>query len=76
MSPFRNGTGPAGQGPGTGRGLGQGGGRGRQPNGFGLGPSGFCVCSNPDCKNKVPHQRGTPCYNLKCEKCGSPMVRE
>ena len=76
MSPFRNGTGPVGQGPGTGRGLGQGGGRGRQPGGFGLGPSGFCVCSNPDCKNKVPHQRGIPCYNLKCEKCGSPMVRE
>ena len=74
MSPFRDGTGPAGQGPGTGRGLGQGGGRGRQPGGFGLGPAGECIC--PQCGEKVPHQRGVPCYSLKCPKCGSPMIRE
>jgi len=74
MSPFGNGTGPAGQGPGTGRGLGRGGGRGRQAGGFGLGPGGNCVC--PNCGKKVPHQRGVPCYTLKCEKCGSPMTRE
>ena len=72
--PNLDGTGPGGQRPG--RGLGQGGGQGRQPGGFGMGPSGFCVCTNPDCNNKVPHQRGVACYDLKCEKCGSPMVRE
>ncbi len=52
------------------------GGRGRQPGGFGLGPAGECVCTNPKCKHKVSHTRGIPCYTLRCEKCGSPMIRE
>ena len=60
--------------PGGGRGLGRGGGRGRK-GGFGLGPNGVCVCTNPNCGHTVPHQRGTPCYQMKCPKCGSPMVR-
>ncbi len=76
MSPQGNGTGPLGQGPGTERGLGQGRGRGRQPGGFGLGPDGNCVCTNPDCGHKIVHKRGTPYYKEKCPKCGSPMVRE
>ena len=46
--------------------------RGRM-GGFGLGPGGECVC--PNCGTKVPHQRGVPCYTLKCPKCGSPMTR-
>jgi len=71
--PFGNSNAFSGQRPG--RGLGRGG-RGRQPGGYGLGPSGFCVCTNPKCKHRVVHQRGVPCYTLKCEKCGSPMVRE
>ena len=71
--PFGDGTGPAGQGAGTGRGLGRGGGRGRQPGGFGLGPSGECVC--PVCGAKVAHRRGTPCYQHKCPKCGATMTR-
>jgi len=58
---------------GFGRGLGRGGGRGRQPDGFGLGPSGECVC--PSCGAKTPHQRGVPCYQVKCPKCNSPMTR-
>jgi len=40
----------------------------------GAGPGGNCVC--PRCGTKVPHQKGTPCYNLNCPKCGTKMVRE
>ncbi len=53
------------------RGFGRGRGQGQ---GFGLGPGGYCVC--PSCGEKVQHIRGTPCYNQKCPKCGSPMTRE
>jgi len=64
MLPLRNGTGPA---------TGRDGGQGRQPRGFGLGPGGECVC--PDCGTKAPHQRGVPCYEHKCPKCGQAMTR-
>jgi hypothetical protein len=70
--PRGDGTGPPwGGGPGTGRG-GRGAGRmrGTRP---GAGPSGECVC--PNCGARVPHQAGTPCYNLSCLKCGAKMVR-
>jgi len=59
-----------------GRGLGRGRGRGRMGGPFAAGPGGFCVCTNPECKYKVPHVAGQPCYTLRCKKCGSPMVRE
>jgi len=73
--PKGDGTGPFGQGPGTGRGMGRGGGRGRMAgNRPGAGPGGYCIC--PSCGEKVPHQAGSPCYNLTCPKCGSRMVRE
>ncbi len=49
------------------------GGRGRQPGGFGLGPDGECVC--PSCGTRVPHQRGVPCYEHRCPKCGTSMTR-
>jgi len=48
------------------------GGRGRM-GGFGLGPGGFCIC--PNCGEKIPHQRGIPCYTVKCPNCGAPMTR-
>ncbi len=50
-------------------------GRGRR-QGFAAGPGGYCVCSNPQCGYKAPHQAGMPCYRQKCPKCGSPMIRE
>ncbi len=56
-----------------GAGRGQGGGRGRG-GGFGAGPGGNCVC--PSCGKKVPHQRGTACYEVKCPRCGAAMTRE
>ena len=62
----------SGQKPGGGQDLGRGG-RGRQPGGFGLGPSGECIC--PKCGTKVPHQTGIPCYEQRCPKCGTPMTR-
>jgi hypothetical protein len=57
-----------GQSPGGGA-PGQGGGRGRRP-----GPGGMCHC--PACGEKVPHQQGTPCFEIKCPKCGAAMIRE
>jgi hypothetical protein len=47
---------------------GQGAGFGRQ----GFGGRDFCYC--PTCKEKVPHERGTPCVNQKCPKCGGALV--
>jgi len=55
---------------GFGRGRG-GGGRMRGP--FAAGPGGTCIC--PKCKHELPHQAGVPCYQMKCPKCGTPMVR-
>lgn len=56
-----------------GRGGGGGGGRGRG-GGYRLGPGGSCVC--PKCGQRMEHQAGVPCYDLKCPKCGTPMARE
>jgi len=50
--------------------MGTGSGRGF---GRGAGPSGDCVC--PKCGYRAPHQRGIPCYEQKCPKCGAPMTR-
>jgi uncharacterized protein len=61
---------------GFGRGAGRGGGRGRMGGPFAAGPEGTCICTNPECKNEIPHQAGVSCYQVKCPKCGSPMIRK
>ena len=71
--PRGDGTGPRGQGPGTGSGRGQD--RGQSGGGrFGAGPAGFCKCVA--CGEKIAHQAGTPCYGVKCPKCGATMTRD
>ena len=50
------------------RGQGQGVGGPRQ----GDGGADTCVC--PKCGATAPHQRGVPCVEQKCPKCGSSMV--
>jgi hypothetical protein len=60
------------QGGGRGRGQGQGGGRSRM-GGRSLGAGGYCVC--PSCGARVPHQRGNPCNQRSCPKCGTKMTR-
>ena len=61
-----------GAGRGAGRGMPSGGGRGRN-KGTGQGRGGYCVC--PNCGHSQPHQRGVPCYQTKCPKCNSAMIR-
>lgn len=63
------------RGRGFGLGRGAGGGRGRGGGPFSAGPGGTCVCTNPECKHEEAHKVGAPCYQVKCPKCGSPMVR-
>jgi predicted RNA-binding Zn-ribbon protein involved in translation (DUF1610 family) len=58
---------------GEGKGLGRGGGHGRNKGG-GFGPGGFCVCAK--CGEKIKHQQGVKCTDVKCPKCGHTMVRE
>lgn len=75
--PRGDGTGPMGAGPETGRGRGARPGRwgsGGMGMGMGMGGDGDCFC--PSCGNVVPYQVGTPCYNIKCPKCGTMMVRQ
>jgi len=67
IMPNLDGTGPLGQGPMTGRGRGR---RTQSPR-QGLGGTAECVC--PKCGEKTPHNRGIPCTEVNCPKCGTPM---
>jgi len=67
----RSGTG----GTGGGRGQGPGGRRSVQMGGAaGAGPSGYCLC--PQCGYREPHERGIPCVEGSCPRCGTTMGRE
>jgi hypothetical protein len=74
--PGGDGTGPTGQGPVGPGGLGRG--RGRNFSGLGSraagrGPGGYCICRS--CGQKIRHNPGKPCAELKCPNCGQQMVR-
>ena len=71
--PRGDGTGP--RGPGGGQGKGQSGqGRGRKGGPLAGGPAGTCLC--PKCGHRESHERGVPCVQRKCPKCGTAMTRE
>jgi hypothetical protein len=74
MMPRGDGSGPGGQGARTGGGRGQGGAGGGRRRQFAAGPGGYCVCSQ--CGERIPHERGAPCYDQKCPSCGASMTRE
>lgn len=57
--------------------IGRGGGQGRGNCGLGSprgqNKSGICLC--PSCGKNMPHERGNPCFEIKCPECGTAMTR-
>ena len=66
--------GSRGQGPGTGRKMWPGTGDRSRSRGRLTGPDGYCIC--PKCGERLPHQLGISCFDVKCPKCSSMMTRE
>jgi hypothetical protein len=66
-------SGGGGRGGGRDGGRGQGKGPGRMGGSKAAGPGGSCIC--PNCGHEAPHQVATPCYDVKCPKCGTKMTR-
>lgn len=66
----------SGRGAGGGQGGGNrgGGGRGRMGGRKAAGPAGACLC--PACGHRETHERGVPCTQKQCPKCGAAMTRE
>lgn len=62
----------AGGGQGSGRGLGRG--AGRRGGARQAGPDGECICVQ--CGHREPHERGVPCIQKVCPKCGTALTRE
>jgi hypothetical protein len=48
-------------------------GAGRGQRRRGVGPRGECL--RPQCVHRQPHERGQPCSQQVCVKCGARMVR-
>ena len=70
-----NGRRRGGMGSGGGQGQGRGGqGRGRMGGPLAGGAGGTCLC--PKCGHREPHERGVPCVQKQCPKCGTAMTRE
>jgi predicted Fe-Mo cluster-binding NifX family protein len=57
-------------------GMGKGGGQGQGRKGgpFAAGDDGACLC--PQCGHHEPHERGVPCLQKQCPKCGATMIRQ
>ncbi|MCF7862282.1 DUF134 domain-containing protein [Candidatus Woesearchaeota archaeon] len=63
--PARDGTGPA---------IRNLRGMGRRRGPYGAGSTDYCIC--PKCGKRVPHIRGEPCNQRKCNECDTLMTRE
>ena len=53
---------------------GSGGGQGRMGGSQAGGAIGFCVCTK--CGHREAHERGVPCVQKQCPKCGAALTRE